>query len=261
MSNVGNENRETANQRALASALAAVRAHLARRIAQVRDDAALPPAVQRMVDNALATPSGESGEQPVPPSPPAAFETLCRLFHLSPFERDTLLLCAGMELDSSFAALCAAANGDPARPYPTFSLALATLPGAHWNALSLEGPLRRWRLIEFAGSGGLVSAPLTTRPLRIDERVLQYLTGVEQMDERLTGVVEAAPPAQPLIPSHLRSRRGAHRQGGQLLDGRAGPVCLAERARAAWRGDCVDGFVPGQEPQQEGGCAERVVRH
>ena len=46
-----------------------------------------------------------------------------------------VLLCAGIELDSTVAPLCAAAQGDPARAYPTFSLALAALPEAHWSAL------------------------------------------------------------------------------------------------------------------------------
>src|SRR5688500_10301252 len=43
---------------------------------------------------------------------PAALDHLCAAFRLSPFERDVLLLCAGVELDSSFAELCAAAQGD-----------------------------------------------------------------------------------------------------------------------------------------------------
>ena len=43
---------------------------------------------------------------------------------LSPFEQDILLLCAAMELDTRIPALCARAQDDPARPYPTFALAL-----------------------------------------------------------------------------------------------------------------------------------------
>ena len=49
---------------------------------------------------------------------PARLEALCSTFGLSAFERATLLLAAGMELDSQFAGVCAAANGDPARAYP-----------------------------------------------------------------------------------------------------------------------------------------------
>ena len=118
------------------------------------------------------------------PAPPA-LETLCGTFGLSPFERDVLLLSAGVELDSSFAPLCAAAQGDPSRTYPTFSLALAALPEPHWSALTPAGRLRHWRLIEL-GAG----SSLTLSPLRIDECVLHFLTGTPHLDERLVGLVE-----------------------------------------------------------------------
>jgi hypothetical protein len=120
--------------------------------------------------------------------PPAALDALCCAFSLSRFERDLLLLCAGVELDSAFGPLCAAAQGDPARNFPTFSLALAALPEAHWSALTPAAPLRRWRLIEL----GSVPA-LTSAPLRIDERVLHYLAGVPHLDERLTPMIETVP--------------------------------------------------------------------
>jgi hypothetical protein len=117
----------------------------------------------------------------MPQSPPA-LETLCAAFGLSAFERDVLLACAGVELDSAFAACCAAAQGDARRAYPTFGLALAALPEAHWSALSPASPLRRWRLVE-VGSG----ETLTTSPLRISERVLHYIAGVQHLDESLEG--------------------------------------------------------------------------
>src|SRR5260370_12797287 len=53
---------------------------------------------------------------------PAALDTLGSLFDLSPFERDVLLLCAGIELDSEFPKLCAKIHKDPQHAYPTFSL-------------------------------------------------------------------------------------------------------------------------------------------
>src|SRR5207237_5877040 len=134
------------------------------------------------------------------PEPAPALGILCATFALSRFERDLILLCAGIELDSTFAPLCAAAQGDPSRTYPTFSLALAALPDAHWSALSPEGPLRRWRLIEI-GAG----PAFTVAPLRIEERVLHYLTGISHLDERLAGMVEPIAPAAAadLAPSHL----------------------------------------------------------
>jgi hypothetical protein len=111
----------------------------------------------------------------------AALDQLCQVFSLSPFERDLLLLCAGSELDGSFSSLCAAAQGDNRRGYATFSLALAALPHAHWNALTPSAPLRRWRLIEVVQG----AEPLLQSQLRIDERILHYLAGVSYLDDRL----------------------------------------------------------------------------
>src|SRR5581483_8616362 len=66
---------------------------------------------------------------------PAALDMLCEWFHLSTFERDIVLFCAGIELDTEFASLCASAHGNPLWNYPTFSLALSLFPTAHWSAL------------------------------------------------------------------------------------------------------------------------------
>jgi AAA+ superfamily predicted ATPase len=110
-----------------------------------------------------------------------------------------LLLCAGTELDSTFSAQCAAAQGDARRPYPTLGLALAALPEAHWSALSPSSPLRRWRLIELTSNERLVAAPL-----RIDERVLHFLTGINCLDDRLQGLVEPISVPNQLPPSQLK---------------------------------------------------------
>jgi ATP-dependent 26S proteasome regulatory subunit len=167
-------------------------------------------------------------------SPPPALETLCKLFGLSPFDRAVLLMCAGMELDSKFAGICAKANGDARRDYPTFSLALGALPDAHWSAVTPNAPLRRWRLIELQRG-----SDLTESRLRIDERVLNFLTGVTHLDERLAGVVEPLPPPTDLVDSQraiaeqiaavLRNPAGAGLPMIQLCGNDAG----AKRAVAA----------------------------
>jgi len=115
-------------------------------------------------------------------SPPPALVVLSRLFNLSRFERDLLLLCAGMELDTNVASLCARAQGDSHRPFPTFALALALFDEPAWDVLSPERPLRRWRLIEINQPGHL---PLTVSPLRADERIVNYIKGLNYLDDRL----------------------------------------------------------------------------
>jgi len=180
-----------ANQRYLMAALGVVREALERHIARSRkkqetDQARESDTAQQALKKAAAA----------MPSP-SALEMLCAMFGLSAFERDLLLLCAGIELDSTFAGVCAEAQGDSARTFPTFSLALAALPEAHWNALTPAAPSRRWRLIE-VGTGSV----LTLSPLRIDERILHYLAGVQHMDERLAGFIGPLHQAGRLAPSH-----------------------------------------------------------
>lgn len=126
-----------------------------------------------------------------------ALEKICQSFGLSPFERDVLLLCAGVELDASFASLIADINGDSQRNYPTFSLALAVLESPFWGALTPEAALRKWRLIEVAPGNAL-----TNSPLRIDEQILHYLTGIYHLDSRLKGIGTLVNKAEQLVPSH-----------------------------------------------------------
>jgi hypothetical protein len=117
---------------------------------------------------------------------PPALVVLTQRLGLSPFERDTLLLCAATELDTGIASLCARALGDPARPYPSFALALTILDEPSWEALSPERPLRYWRLIEINQPGG---HPLTISALRADERIVSYLKGLNYLDDRLAPLV------------------------------------------------------------------------
>ena len=132
------------------------------------------------------------------PSCPS-LDALGAAFGLSVFERQVVLLAAGAELDARIGPACAAAQGGPARPFPTWGLALAALSEPHWSALTPSAPLRRWRLIE-AVTG--TRASLTQEPLKADERILHFLAGVEYLDEQLEGLIEPVSPPARLVPSH-----------------------------------------------------------
>ena len=111
--------------------------------------AALQPVHLALCRAARLEPPFDPGQPPVAlTEPPSALETLCLLFGLTAFERSVLLLCAGVELDGRFAEACSLIHRDPKRTAPTFGLALATLPNAHWSALTRDRPLRYWRMIE-----------------------------------------------------------------------------------------------------------------
>jgi hypothetical protein len=151
----------------------------------------------------------------------SAIARLTVRFGLSPFERDVLLLCAGVELDSALADLCATLHGDPTRRFATFGLALAALDQPHWSALAPAAPLRRWQLVELAEAGSV-----TAGPLRVDERVLHHLAGVDYLDARLDGIVERAGDAT-LAPSQAAI---ADAVAGHLGDGDRAALCGADPA-------------------------------
>jgi hypothetical protein len=128
-----------------------------------------------------------------------ALEILCRAFGLSSFERSILLLCAGVELYGDFARLCAEAQANSNAAYPTFGLALAAFPNPYWSAVTPASALRRFGIIELPSPSLM---PLISAPLRIDERVLHYLTGVSYLEPRLAGMIRPIEDDMPLSTSH-----------------------------------------------------------
>jgi hypothetical protein len=129
---------------------------------------------------------------------PTAIEALAEIFELSAFERELLLLLAGVEMDSALAQRVAELAGGK-RSGVTFSLAMATLGSPHWSALASTSPLRKWRLIALEAGHGL-----TTAPLRIEERVLHYLAGTNRLDARLEDVLFRKAPPEWMDDDHFK---------------------------------------------------------
>jgi len=137
---------------------------------------------------------------------PPAIEQLTDLFELSEFERDILLLCAGIEMDSKLATQCCEVQGRQQRPYATFGVALSALPAAHWSALTPLRPLRGYRLLEMESGYSFTSAPL-----RIDERILHYLAGVNFLDSRLQPVMKLSSATAAVAQEHRQTADEAAR--------------------------------------------------
>ncbi|MER5597112.1 AAA family ATPase [Streptomyces sp. NPDC002265] len=114
--------------------------------------------------------------------PPPALMRLSRVLGLSPFERNTLLLCVGQELDSSLAELCTRAQGRGAASGPTFALAFVLFSDPAWDILSPYRGLRFWRLVEIGRSA---EQALVSSPLRADERIVNHVKGLDYVDDRL----------------------------------------------------------------------------
>jgi hypothetical protein len=137
--------------------------------------------------------SGPAGD-PLPyGAPTPALVTLGERFGLDRFERDILLLCTAVELDPSLRDLCGRLHGNPAMRFPSFAIALMALPDPAWTALAPDGALRSLRLVDVDPA----AESLVTAPLRVDERVVNHVRGLDHLDARLRPSVQLVGPVRP----------------------------------------------------------------
>ncbi|SNS14351.1 ATPase family associated with various cellular activities (AAA) [Geodermatophilus pulveris] len=149
-------------------------------------------------------------EEALAADPAPRFTRLCDSLGMGAFERDVALLCLAHALSTEVARLCAAMP-ESRGGAPTFALAMAlavdeefdaaapdrqagmtrVCAAAEWNALSPDRPLRHWRLLEVCQPPG---SALISGALRMDERVVNHLRGLDHLDDRLLPLVVPVPP-------------------------------------------------------------------
>lgn len=173
--------------------------------------------------------AGALGETAGPPAGPIPSDGLARIVQrcgLSPFERDVLVLAAGVELDDEMARWCAGVQGDSAWSWASFGLALRVLPDPHWDALSPDAPLRGLALLEIDRRIG----GLTLARLRVTERILLALLGLDATDEQLAEIALVQAPQRGILPDRQARQRDAVAAAWSASDGR--PVLLRGTAPA-----------------------------
>ncbi|HYE29051.1 MAG TPA: ATP-binding protein [Allosphingosinicella sp.] len=122
--------------------------------------------------------AGEAESDPPRPEPggsPARIDSVAALFGLGSDDLTVLLIAAAQDIQPD------AIGGARA----TAGLARAVAGEAAWAALCPQAPLRRWRIVELDGN-----APFDDRTLKLDERVLHHLLGIDYLDTRLDGLVD-----------------------------------------------------------------------
>jgi ATPase family associated with various cellular activities (AAA) len=185
------EYRQQPDQRYLSAELALLRA-LVRQALGEADESDGVEAGRRAVDEARAA-------MAVPP----AIDRVVDAFGLTRFERRLLVLAVGVEIDVELAAVSGAARWRPGEAPATFALAQALWPEMPWEVVSPSGSLRRWHLIEM-DPGAVVALS----PLRVPERVLQYLAGVvEAQDPQLEPVLRSRGPSALMAEEHRATAR------------------------------------------------------
>jgi SpoVK/Ycf46/Vps4 family AAA+-type ATPase len=216
--------------------------------------------VDRLLERASA--AEEAGQILAVPAAQTAprLEHLASAAALTPFEQEALLICLAPEIDLRYERLYGYLQDDVTRRRPTVDLILRLLcPLAERlparEALSPAGRLLREGLLTLSDEAA-AHMPLLARPLRVDERVVEYLLGSDRPDPRIESICTLEdtqhPDAVALAPDVVDGlvrllegqRAGGHRANGLLgvdqapllyLHGGPGTAKLAT-ARAAGQG-------------------------
>ncbi len=116
---------------------------------------------------------------------------LQRLFRLSSFDIDVILMCLLPEVDSRFESYYAYLQDDITRKTPAINLILKLLCTTLEDAIKakqafyLDASLVKNNLIHIGDNPGQKSPALAEKSVQVDERILDYLTGNDSMDARL----------------------------------------------------------------------------
>ncbi|HEX5501334.1 MAG TPA: hypothetical protein VFW96_01845, partial [Thermomicrobiales bacterium] len=154
-------------------------------------------AIDRLIaaaEQQLADQERRMDEGPRPP----ALRVLSELTGLSGLEEAILLLALAPAIDGTFARAYAELHDDSRRDYATLHLALGVfLDGAANRVLAADSlapsrPLRALRLIDIDDAS---DEPLLTRRLGVDERMVDYLRGLNRADSRVLSVLSDLRPA------------------------------------------------------------------
>jgi SpoVK/Ycf46/Vps4 family AAA+-type ATPase len=131
-------------------------------------------------------------------------ERLVEIFSLNAFERVALVACAAVEVDLRFETLYSYAQNDVNRKRPTADLILRMFSESPAERMFLRAAfaavatLMSNQLIRTASDPQRTDPSLLAKPLRADERIVEYLLGRRTVDERLRGLATVVEPEHSL---------------------------------------------------------------
>lgn len=120
---------------------------------------------------------------------------LCQCFQLSMLEQALLLLCLFPDMDARYRRLFGFLLDDASQARPTMELLLQCLSplsqqlGEVRRALGPGGTLLQQHLLLASGDARSAESP-ALRTFRVDDRIIDYLLGGDQLDSRIASVVK-----------------------------------------------------------------------
>jgi len=145
-------------------------------------------------------------------------------FSLSPFDVDVVLICLAAELDLRYERLYAYLQDDVTKKRASVDLMLSLLCASFVAKLemrrrfNLAAPLLEHQLVSLIDDPANPRTPLLSRYVKLDERIVNYLLGADEIDARLTGYATLIEPKRTLdsliLPSELLSELGSLAERG-----------------------------------------------
>lgn len=127
---------------------------------------------------------------------------LARLFGLDAFDIGVLLVCLAVEIDLRYEKLYAYLQDDVTRKRPSVELAIQLLthtPQARLAArrhFLASSPLVSWQLVRLLDDAAQPQAqnPLLAKYIKPADRIVQFLLGMDDIDEQLGGLADVVRP-------------------------------------------------------------------
>ena len=125
---------------------------------------------------------------------------LAQQCRLAPFDIDCLLICLAPELDLRYQRIYAYLQDDITKKKPSIDLVLNLLPSSldaklAWRQrFSGDAPLLQHRLIELVEDPSQPRPPLLGKYLKVDDRVVAYLLGSDDLDGRIRAYTRKVTP-------------------------------------------------------------------
>ena len=131
-------------------------------------------------------------------------ERLARTFGLEDFDVGVLLVCLAVEIDLRYERLYAYLQDDVTKKRPSVDLAIHLLAPIGGAAVELRrrflsaSPLVAHQIVHLLEDPSQPQSPLLARVLKADERIVQFLLGIDQIDARLLDAARLVMPERSL---------------------------------------------------------------
>jgi SpoVK/Ycf46/Vps4 family AAA+-type ATPase len=153
------------------------------------------PEIQAALDN-LAADIGQQTAESTRQGVALRLVQLARLFQLTRFDIDVVLICLAPELDLRYEHLYAYLQDDVTKKRPSVDLVLNLLSPSFQAKLAARerfaptAPLLKHHLLQLFDDPSHVQPPLLSKFLKVDARIVNYLLDSDELDVRISSYVQ-----------------------------------------------------------------------